>query len=340
MTRFEIVPPAAMTDLVREAIGFDPASVEGIAELVRAEVTARRACARAAVLRRVATAAAVSKTDVPALEAVSDICDSLEREGDFVLASGGVLHATPVRVVDLGDSTLRVVTSVPTSRLGDGLAGTWQLAGTARTWRIDDLSRARSQVAALGGVVLTPAQWAGLDRAPIADGPWIDRIDRRLASTPELPGSLERDEVLRWLWLAASAAGVRWQASDGEPSAGLWKARDRWGRWRHAWTKDGSPRDAPFVTLSADEGARTVFALARLASASMEIAVTRDGTTAELEIPYWLPVAEHRYLAVLATPQAGEGRRGRWSIPVDRLPALRDALRERLGLTLRVEGPA
>src|ERR1017187_3055154 len=74
---------------------------ETIAELLRAEVTARGHCTRSVAVRRAVHCLTAAAEVVP--EAVSDVCSQLERAGDFQEAAGGVLFATPLRAIELGD---------------------------------------------------------------------------------------------------------------------------------------------------------------------------------------------------------------------------------------------
>jgi hypothetical protein len=74
-----------------------PDSIEALCDLVRAEVHARKHAPRAATLSRVARLLA------PAIafdeQRLDEVCDALEREGDVMLNPGGILYATPTRVV-------------------------------------------------------------------------------------------------------------------------------------------------------------------------------------------------------------------------------------------------
>jgi hypothetical protein len=306
-----------------------------IADLIRGEVSARGACSRATTIRRVRRFVAPAIDLDEAL--VADVCDQLEREGDIVLGAGGILYASPLRAVDLGDRTLRIASSLPTCRLRERIAGSWTLSGVVRTCRVEDLDQLRLAVAAAEGVLITPSDWACLDRVPSADQDWLDSLDRRLRAEPEAPGSLERDEDLGWRGCEVTPSGIRWKAAEPEPRKRLWRARNRWGHWHYAWTREGTPSEGPFVSLRPDEGTRSVFALARVLGVPVTATVTRHGETVTVSLSHWLPVAEYRFLAVSAAESALERDGGRWCVPGERAARVIDVLAERLGLVFREE---
>ena len=93
------------TGRLGQLYGAVPDSMEALSEILRGEVHARQHASRAGTLARVARllAPAFSVDE----QRLNDVCDALEREGDIVLAPGGVLYATPTRVVTL-KSTARI----------------------------------------------------------------------------------------------------------------------------------------------------------------------------------------------------------------------------------------
>src|SRR3954471_14099625 len=136
-----------------------PDSSEALSDLVRAEVHGRQHAPRTVTLSRVARLLAPALVvEEPRLD---EICDALEREGDLVLAPGGILYATPTRVVAL-KKTARIFSSVPTRALAPALGRGVSVKGATRTVAsVDGLSGA---VANIGGAIVTPEAWAGFDR--------------------------------------------------------------------------------------------------------------------------------------------------------------------------------
>jgi len=338
MTTLNLLPAEQARSIFAAALDADPEdSVEITAELVRSEVSSRGACSRVHTIRRVCSFAAPALALDPAR--VADVCDELARAGDIVLADRGVLHATPLRAIACGSGTYRIVCSLATTRLGEFLPpGEWARSGVTRTLRLQDDKPLQAAVSAARGVVLTPAAWACLDRLPPADGRWIESLDRRLDAAPEPAGSLDHDQPLAWAGFVALDGNLRWQKESTALQARLWRARDRWGYWRYVWTRLGSPRTAAFVALRGDEGARTVHAVARALAVPATADVARDGVQAVVTLAHWLPVAEYRYLSVLAIAATPARGCSRWVLPTERLTACLDVLRERLGIVVRETG--
>jgi len=176
-----------------------------------------------------------------------------------------------------------------------------------------------------------------LDRVPRADQSWLDSLDRRLKAEPEAASSLERDEPLAWCGCVATASGIRWKAGEPGKTARLWRARNRWGHWHYAWTQQGTPTTAPFVSLRPDEGARSAFAVSNALGIPAEASIEKHDQEAVLTVSHWLPIAEYRFLAVSSSPAAAERNSTRWSMPLDRVTPVLEVLRERLGLVVREE---
>lgn len=310
---------------------------ETLSDLIRAEVTARGSCPRWTALRRLEQALKDDDTDQSRAR-LRELCDGLEYEGDLTASSGGVLNVSPVRAIELQPGVHRMVCSLPSRRLRARLPGELHIDGLRRLHRFDP--NTEPEVAAalqvLGGVVVSPQAWAGLDLTPVADRAWLDNLDQRLEWRPEAAGSLERDGALDWQALALTVDGPRWRRDLDEPTR-LWRARTSYGRWIWAWvTADGTPSTKAFVTLFADDANRTLFAVAREAGKPVSVLVGRDDAFAHLRLREWLPRAEYRYLSSLASPSRIENQQ-QWSIPSSRADDVFDMLRCRLGLDLKEE---
>jgi hypothetical protein len=314
----------------------DPASDTAVAELLRAELSARGSCSRAVLLRRVSSAV-TALTGANAETRTADVCEQLQYDGEITVAAGGIAYSTPLRVIDLGDNTYRVVCSLPTPRLLEYLPGV-SCDGLRRIARVASGAAAEfgARLASAGGALLSAASWSGLVLAPVADESWLASLDRRLEWQPEPAASLERDGPLEWqAWIAAGEAS-RWRRQSDD-TARLWRARAGYGRWLWAWSSSGqSPSLAPFMSLTTDEGARTVFAVAR----GIVGQVSRFGTTAELSLSAWLPRAEYRYLSITSTAYRRDGGVSRWTVPQDRLEEVSQTLSRRLGLEFREDETA
>jgi hypothetical protein len=328
-----LVDPATNPNVAQQILGGVSADVAIIAELLRAEVTARGHCTRSMAMRRALRT--MAPAGAPAPEAVEEVCSLLERAGDFQEAPGGVLFATPLRAIDIGDGEWRVVGSTPLTWLRAKLTCDWKSEGIARTCRIEPAADRvwRSDVVAVGGVVISPETWAGFGRTPKADAAWLAALDARLNVNPEAAGSLERDGPLAWSGLIAAEGQLRWLFADRGPQARLWRARNQWGYWKHAWTTGGSPTSQPFHQLRNDESARTLFAVALSAGTPVTVKASHRGDVSIVDTGHWLPSAEYRFLSVQAV--ADREKHNRWTISRTRVQAVLDALRDRLGVIVQ-----
>jgi hypothetical protein len=324
MTLLHVTREEAVRKLAQGQAGA-PDSIEALCDLVRAEVHARKHAPRAATLSRVARllAPAVSIDE----QRLDDACDSLEREGDVVLNPGGILYATPTRVV-ANERSARVFSSLPTRALAKALGREVSAKGASRTVAsVDGLSEAVGNVK---GVIVSPDVWAGLDRSPNADANFLAKLEQRLEWQALSAGSLEKDGLLEWRAWQVTADGARWRrASEGR----LWWARTRFGGHHRAWTAGASPATSAYITLSPDDADRARFALSREVALASLLRVERFGKRVTIEVPGWLPRSEYRWLSLHAAPIA-ESRGRRWEISADAEAQVTKVLSERLGLVV------
>ncbi|MBK7779596.1 MAG: hypothetical protein IPJ58_02175 [Ardenticatenia bacterium] len=305
-----------------------PDAIEALCDLVRAEVHARTHAPRAVTLARVARLLA----SVIALneQHLDDACDALEREGDVVLNPGGILFATPTRVVAI-ETSARLFSSLPTRALSKALERDISAKGASRT--ITSSADLEEAVGRAGGVMVSPEKWAGLDRSPIADAGFLNELDQRLKWQALGAGSLEKDGALDWRTWEVPQERAGWRRG-GEGR--LWWARKRFGGHHRAWTSGASPATSTFITLNADDADRARFALSRAGASASVLRVERSGERATIEIPGWLPRPEYRWLSLHATPVA-DSKGMRWEVSPDSERRITELLAERLGLTVEVQ---
>jgi hypothetical protein len=300
-------------------------SFESLCDFMRAEVHARKHAPRAATISRVGRLLAPAITlDEGRLDAV---CDALEREGDVVLNPGGVLYATPTRIVAT-EKSARVFSSVPSRALAKAMGREIVAKGASRTTVSDD--RLTESLAKVSGVMISPELWAGLDRAPHADAAFLAKLDQRLEWQSLGAGSLERDGTLEWRTWQVTPEGARWRRqSEGR----LWWARTRYGGHFRAWTASGTPGTSSFITLTADDADRARFALSRQVRAASILRVERTGKRAIIEVPGWLPRPEYRWLSLHADALA-DTKGARWETSTGSEDQITRVLAERLGLSV------
>lgn len=322
-----LVPREDAVERLAQLVGGAADSLEVLSDLVRAEVHARKHAPRAATLSRVARLLApVALIDEERLDAV---CDALEREGDVLLAPGGVLYATPTRVVALQKSA-RVFGSLPTRVLASMLGREVSAIGAARS--VPTTDGLADAVAKVSGVMVTPEAWAAIDRTPTADAAFLTGLDQRLEWEALGAGALEKDCALEWRAWEATGEGARWRRSN---EGRLWWARTRFGGHHRAWTAGGSPATSPFVELSSDDADRARFALSREVAGASVLKVERAGRNVTIEVPGWLPRPEYRWLSLQA--EASPDSKGtRWQVSGDDEPQVTKFLTERLGLVVEV----
>lgn len=315
--------------LLTTALGLDPTSESGIADLLREEVSARGLCRRSTAIRRVIARVGPAASLSP--ERVGDVCDTLVREGDFILAPGGELAPTPLRAVESRTGEVRVVCSLPTSGLSGVLGRPIVRAGSRRSAAADN--GLITAVLDLGGLMLTADQWSRVARTPHADDKFIAGLDHRLGFSAEMAGSLERDGALDWLGLVTPDPDANEMVWRRAPSR-LWRARHPVRRFVSAWTAGESPATSPFVTLSADDAARARFAVARQLNHGPVVRVHREAAEVIIEVQFGLPLAEYRRLSLVGRPVGDVPRAGRWALPPADSDAVLQLLTERLGIRI------
>jgi hypothetical protein len=260
---------------------------------------------------------------------LEETCDALEREGDLVQAPGGILYATPTRVVAL-EKSARVFSSVPTRVLAAAFGREVSARGAARTLTsTDGLAEVVSRVS---GVIVTPEAWAGLDRTPPADAAFLANLDQRLEWQPVGAGALEKDGALEWRTWQVTGDGARWRRSN---EGRLWWARTRFGGHHRAWTASASPSTRPFIELSPDDADRARYALSRGVAGASVLRVERSGGRVTIEVPGWLPRPEYRWVSLRAAP-APESKGTRWEAASDDEAQVTKLLTERLGLVVEL----
>lgn len=310
-------------------------SDEAICELIRAEIHARGSATRAATIDRVVRL--IEPAMAIAAARIAKLCDALEREGDLIFAPGAVLHATPVRAIVVGDC-VRVVGSLPTRALAAKLEQHVDVRGASRA--MTNTAGLDEAIQALGGVVLAPEAWAGIDHTPIADDQWITALDRRLEWQAGKAASLERDDSLDWAALVLTREGPRWKRG-GDPDVRLWQAKNRVGYRQWAWTTVGQPPSAhSFVILTRDEAWRSVFALARVAGTPIAGRAQHVFGSVRLSLSQPLPHAEYRYLSIHAGSVERDDNETAWRVSAATADGVRALLSSRLGVQWEEAGQA
>lgn len=315
--------------VLRTSMDVEPSAEEGIAELLRGEVHARGTAPRAATLDRVRRMVAPAyDLDVDLIEAT---CVALVLAGDIVLAPNGTLAATPIRVVRLPGDQGRILASLPTRALQEAVGVPIEVRGLVR--RVGLSEGLETRVKGLGGIMLTPEQWAGLDRAQKADADFLQRFDERLEWGAVAAGSLDREGALVWMGWTLHEGVMTWRREVTD--AVLWQARQPRSGFVRAWTRPGGPPAIqPFIALTDDEANRARFAFAARMEHPLVLKVRPLSDGIALETPGWLPRAEYRWLSLHAERQRAEKGPGTWHVPAAQREPVIEILRQRLGVVV------
>lgn len=302
-----------------------PDSIQYLCDCVRAEVHARKHVPRAVALSGVVRllAPVISIDD----QRLDEACDALEREGDVLLNPGGILYATPTRVVAL-EKNARIFSSIPTRKLAAALNRDISARAALRT--VNSLDGLPEAVGKVSGVMVSPEAWSGIERTPKADAAFLEKLDHRLEWQALGAGSLEKDGELEWRTWQVTPEGGRWRRSN---EGQLWWARTRFGSHSRVWTAGTSPSTSPFVTLSPDDADRARFALSRKIKQASVLRIEHSEMGVKITIPGWLPRPEYRWLSLHAEAVA-ESKGMQWAIPAGSVDHVTKLMFERLGLTV------
>jgi hypothetical protein len=278
------------------------------------------------------------------LARIREILEELSASGDATSGPRGMFATAPLRVVRLSLDRYAFHGTLPTAHLRRSLSckdlesGVSRYAAVAAD-REDALADAVSQ---LGGLVLSPRRWAGLDRVPPAGPEWLEELNHRLDQDRSPAGALDDGLVTPWQAYRSDVEGPprqRWrsaQAEDVQPC--LWRARHEFSWWRFAWTAGDSPSSSSHTRLGRDEACRTQFALDRQAETPLIALIRKGQTEVELEVDAFLPRAEYRYLTTLGKRVEADGP-PRYLVSVVVWDEVATTLQERLGLRSTEGGP-
>ena len=104
---------------------------------------------------------------------------------------------------------------------------------TQRWMVFDDVSGGEftDQVATLGGLILSPARWAGMDRVPVCGPEWLADLASRLELNPCQPDSWDFESMDEWSVYVPDpsvlAQRSRWCRSSKGGTGQLWRSRHR-----------------------------------------------------------------------------------------------------------------
>jgi hypothetical protein len=315
--------------------GPDLTGDRAIAEALRAELWARRTVTRRPLCVRVAELMGPLR-DVD-IETVRRVLGDLERDGDVTVGDRGLLAAAPLRAVDLGNGSYLLAGGPETLRLRELLG--CEVFGRAGLRKAMSSDKALvSAVERVGGVVLTPERWAGLDRVPPADAAWLESLDAEYEHDARAVDSIPA-ECGDWRGYLPDAGSTaqrqRWKKSTDDVAARLWRSRHDAGYWVHVWTAGHQPSHGAHLRLAGDVACRAMFALDRTAGHPIQMRISSTGGAVVLDAGAMLPRAEYRYLITFG--ERLEGAALQYRFPEASWPQVSSMLVSRLGVDIGAE---
>jgi hypothetical protein len=323
--------------------GPDLTKPAAMAEALRCELSARGVASGRSLCERAQTLLQpLTNLD---LAGIREVLEEFAANGDATSGPGGMFAAAPLRVVRLAAGRYALHGTLPTSHLRRSLPFKDLEGGVSRYASIaaDQEAAFADAVSRLGGLILSPRRWAGLDRVLPAGPEWLEELNHRLQQDRAPAGALDDGLVTSWQVYRADVGGPqrqRWrsaEAQDFQPC--LWRARHEYGWWRFAWTGGANPGSSPHTYLTRDEACRTQFALDREAESSLAALVRKTQNEVELEVDAFLPRAEYRYLTTIGKRVERDGPPC-YMVPISAWVEAATSLQERLGLRYDEGGPA
>ena len=306
-----------------------------IAEALRAELWARRTVTRRPLCLRVAELMRLLRE--VEIDSVRRVLGDLERDGDVTVGDRGLLAAAPLRAVDLGSGSYLLAGGPETLRLQE-LLGCEVLARSGLRKVVGSDKALEGAIERVGGVVLTPERWAGLDRVPPADGAWLESLDGEYEHDARTVDSIpaECGDWRGYLPDAGSAAQrQRWKKSADGVAARLWRSRHDAGYWVHVWTAGHQPSHGAHLRLTGDVACRAMFALDRAAGHPIQMRISSTDDAVVLDAGAMLPRAEYRYLITFG--ERSDGTALQYRFPEASWPQVSSMLVSRLGVDIGAE---
>lgn len=337
MKTLVLTPAEAERRLRARCGGADPVqTIEGLAELCRAEAAALGKCLRRVLADRVC--ALLRPVGGIPLERALDVMQRLEEQGDLLAGPGGYVAAAPLRAIHAGPGHHLLLGGIDSVTLGAalGVAISPSVLRRLRSEPAGDDALAGT-VAGLGGRVLSIEAWAGLDRTPPADAVWLASLAERLHDPLESIATTEAvlapavGEIEHYV-----ASEHRWRRVSAAPGSPLLRARQPFGWFAYAWLASGpaEPQRREALRLGRDEARRTQFALDVGAGQPHTLRLEGAGAVARLHLEAPLPYAEYRFLLGFAERSGWEGLPIRYSLPTADVPRVTACLAQRLGVRI------
>jgi hypothetical protein len=312
-----------------------------IFEILRQELSARITSTRRVLcLRAVELMAPITIIE---LDDAKAFLDTLIHFGDATEGPGGWVAAAPLRAVIVGKDKYSLHGTIPTRMLMQSLPATITGSGVYRICTIVPFADEsfRAAVAELGGIVMNPQRWAGLERILPAGPPWLEYLSLRLENMPLPQGAADYGPIGSWAAYMPEKVdeeqNKRWKKDRISSNAQLWRAWNDGGWWVFVWTSGGSPHVQKQMRLTRDEATRTMFSIDVNVSMPLSFSCKKQEEIISLELSAFLPRAEFRFLTTMAQLLAQGATPTRYLIESSAWEETQNTLSNRLGVSFREE---
>ena len=307
---------------------------EIVVEALRVELAARRVANRRSLCERVCSQLAPVHEATP--ETVRATLEALEKARDATPGPGGFVAASPVRVIPIGAGRFRLFGTLSSSYLRRVLGVAVRPSSWGRLAEPLDAVAFAGAVERIGGAVLPPERWAGLDTVLPAGPAWLEGLSEELENLEPGDGVTSIGADGEWRVYRPLARGevsaTRWYRAAPGDEGRLWRTKTESGWFEYAFTGGGEPKAGLGLRLRVDDALRTQFALDRKSGCPQSLRIERAGTRTLLELTVFLPRAEYRYLATLGEPASDTSGKRVLAFQTSVWDAVEGTLHERLGV--------
>lgn len=291
-------------------------------EVLRAELWARRVCSKLSLKRYLD----FSFADFQEFEHPFEVClEQGIQHKEISQGPRGILAATPLRLIPKSEGHYFFLGGPESHQLTSRFDVEMQQQSPLRLGHIAS-STDLNKLLDWGALIISPAQWAGLDRYA-AVGEFISGLEQELAGQTGQTWS----EPQRWQAYTPAegkSQRERWQYQDfGQ----LWRSWQPYGYWLYAWTAGESPNTAQGIRLSKEQALRAGFALDLEANTQQTLRVSMNTGAVFLEMSLFLPASEYRFFSLFAT-RISAGKVYQYRVSLEDWPEIQRVLEQNLGI--------
>ena len=338
--KIQLLEHSALLDLANDLLSEPPGSPETVVEMLRSELVARGVSYRHALCKRVQESAAPLET--LELDSILNLLELLEINGDATRGPRGKVAAAPIRAVITGPGRYNVYGTIPKDILLqktpiDTLDSL--MVSRIATVREENEEQFSAAVSEMGGMIITPEKWSGLEKRKPAGTSWIEYLNRRLEQSGKAHGFVRTEFPESWRTYRPESQSdnhfKRWKKETGDGEEHLWKCRSVYGRWLYVWTEGMSPSASSQIQLTPDDAIRTMYSLDHVAKLPLRFDYEEGDQYTELAVNALIPLAEYRYLTTIGQRLETSGFPFRYRFLVDAWLTAEKTLSERLRVTFR-----